>query len=922
MTGTQTEAELERHLIAQLAETGYEKVSIKNEKELLANFKKQLEKHNRVILENSELTSEEFDKVMMHLDSGSLFARARKLRDKYIIEREGRNIRLEFLNTKQWCQNLYQVTHQITVEGKYQNRYDVTLLINGLPLCQIELKKRGIELKEAFNQINRYKLHSYSGLFSFVQLFVISNGVNTKYYSNNKELSFKQTFYWSDEHNEKIEQLSEFAMTFLERCHLSKMISKYIVLNETNQCLMVLRPYQFFAVEKLLEKVKHNAHNGYIWHTTGSGKTLTSFKSAQLISEMAHVEKVVFVVDRKDLDYQTLKEFNSFEPNCVKDTKNTHSLVKQFKDSSRKMLITTFQKLVKAVGDGRFMSEISYFRDKKVVLIFDECHRSQFGEMHKKMTEFFQNAQLFGFTGTPIFSENANKFRTTEDLFGKCLHKYVIQDAILDNNVLGFSVEYLSKYTNRCNLDIEVNKIDEEELMNDPKRLEKIVNYILENHSRKTHKQEFNAIFAVSSIKALTEYYKLLKSRKHDLKITGIFTFQANEDMGDLEEEMETPHSRDALEMIIQDYNATFKTEYSTDSEGFRGYYIDVAKRVKNKEIDILLVVNMFLTGFDSKYINTLYVDKNLRYQGLVQAYSRTNRIFNEKKAFGNIACFRNLKEATDKAITLYSNKEALSTVLMKPYDEYVKEFNECVEMHLFKIAPTVHAVSQLQSEEEKLEFVESYRTLLRVMARLEVFSQFSFEDLKLDAQRYLDYRSKYLDIYHEITQPSGDKISILEDVDFEVELLHTDIINASYILQLLRDIDPNSKGYEEEVKFILKTLEAHPSMRSKKELIEAFIRKNLPEIKRQNKDIDEELEKFFELEKAKAIAEFSTHENIPADALKLVVSHYEFTGKSNDSVINSMVKERKFKEKTTLKKKIMEEVKKIVHKFNFFGGE
>jgi len=533
------------------------------------------------------------------------------------------------------------------MEGSYKNRFDVTILVNGLPLVQIELKRRGLEMKEAFNQIQRYQKHSFwsgHGLFHFLQLFVISNGVNTKYYANNppkngKSADFKQTFFWADADNKKISQLQEFAEVFLEKCQLSKIITKYIVLNESEQILMALRPYQYYAVENIVETVKNSENNGYIWHTTGSGKTLTSFKTAQILTQSPEVKKVVFVVDRKDLDFQTIKEFNAFSEGSVDATGNTKKLVQQFGDDT-KLIVTTLQKLNTAIMRDKYLSTMEPLKDENMVFIFDECHRSQFGDTHKRITEFFNKVQMFGFTGTPIFADNASKNalgkRTTKDLFGQCLHKYVITDAIRDENVLKFSVEYIRTFKQKDNIvDIDVEAIDTKEVMEADERLEKIVDYIIANHSRKTHAYEFTAMMAVANVPTLIKYYELFRKKLneglHHLRVATIFSYSANEDDEDvatLEDEMPedgqpvNKHSREKLDEYIGDYNETYGTNFSTNN--FYGYYKDIGKRVKAREVDILLVVNMFLTGFDSKPLNTIYVDKNLKYHGLLQAYSRT----------------------------------------------------------------------------------------------------------------------------------------------------------------------------------------------------------------------------------------------------------------------------------------------------------
>lgn len=582
----QSEQVLENNLITQLHQLGYSLVKIRDEASLLANLKTQLETFNGV-----QLSEDEFKRVLNHLNKGNVFDRAKIWRDKMTITRDdGKTLYLSFVHQEDWSKNIFQVTQQVTIEGKYKNRYDVTLLVNGLPLVQIELKKRGLELKEAFNQINRYHRHSYGasqGLFLYVQIFVVSNGVNTKYFANNKRQTFKQTFFWADESNKNISALTKFAHHFLEPSHLSKMLTKYIVLNEELKILMVLRPYQYYATEAIVRQVQEKKEGGYIWHTTGSGKTLTSFKASQIITKMASVHKVVFVVDRKDLDYQTMKEFNAFADGSVDATDNTKLLIDQFTDQYKdkkgkpkqtKLIVTTIQKLNNAISKVAYLQRMQPLSQKKIVFIFDECHRSQFGQTHLRIKDFFEQSQLFGFTGTPIFAKNAIKNdlgkRTTKELFGTCLHKYVITDAIKDDNVLKFGVEYVGKYKlkdSKNEIDIEVEAIDTQELLEAPKRLEKITDYIIANHDRKTYNRKFTAMFCVSSIKVLMSYYDLFKQKReageHDLKIATIFSYTANEEdedadgfytYGEAAEAVvtyKTSHSRDKLEEYVGDYN-------------------------------------------------------------------------------------------------------------------------------------------------------------------------------------------------------------------------------------------------------------------------------------------------------------------------------------------------------------------------------
>ena len=898
---TQPEQVLENQLIEQLSSIGYTKVSIPDEATLLANLKTQLETHN-----NITFTAKEFERVLNILSKGSVFEKAKTLREKqHIVRDNGDNLYFEFLNTEHWCQNQYQVTNQVTIEGRYKNRYDVTLLVNGLPLVQIELKRRGLEMKEAFNQINRYQRHSFgakSALFQYVQIFVISNGVNTKYYANNRHQSFKQTFYWTNNENKRLTNiLNGFTSEFLEPCHISKMICKYIVLNETHKILMVLRPYQYFAVESIIDKVKNSTHNGYIWHTTGSGKTLTSFKASQIIMKMPQVKKVVFVVDRKDLDYQTTKEFNSFSKGSIDGTDNTKALVKQFSDDT-KIIVTTIQKLNTAISKKNYLAKMEKMKEERIVFIFDECHRSQFGETHNRIKAFFNNFQMFGFTGTPIFADNAVKNelgkRTTKELFGDCLHKYVITDAIKDENVLKFAVEYVGKYKQKesaTEIDIEVEDIDRKELMESPKRLEKIADYIIANHNRKTHNNEFTGMFCVGSTDMLVDYYDILYRKKqegkHNFKIATIFSYVANEEDADangyIPEEVsvveETPalyglnlHKRDKLESYIGHYNEMFGSNFSTkDSQSFYNYYNDISKKVKERKIDILLVVNMFLTGFDSPSLNTLYVDKNLKYHGLIQAYSRTNRIINEQKSQGNIVVFRNLKKVTDQAITLFSNKEAIDVIIMKPYEEYTQKFNEAF-INLLKITPTVNSVNQLVSEEDELEFIKAFRELMRLKNTMTTFANFDWEDLDMAEQLFNDYRSKYLDLWQKTKHDTAkEKISILDDVDFELELIHRDEINVTYILKLLASLKDVKKEEQEAKKNeVVDLLTGEANLRSKRELIEKFIEDNLPEIE-DSETIPQEFEKFWSEEQQKAFKVFVKEENLSSEKTQKLIENY-----------------------------------------------
>ncbi len=944
---TETEQQLEHKLIKQLVDMGYEKVHVSNEDELLANLKLQLQKHNQTTFSDSEFTQ-----VINEIRKGSIIEKAQKLREKYSLVRDdGTTKYIEFLDVINWCQNLFQVTHQISQEGKYKNRYDVTLLINGFPLVQIELKRKGLEIREAFNQINRYQRHSFgfnSTLFNYVQVFIISNGVNTKYYANNKKQSFKQTFYWADENNKLMTNLGQFTKYFLEKCHISKMICKYIVISASQKSMMILRPYQYYAVEKIIDRVKNTNKNGYIWHTTGSGKTLTSFKTAQILMSLEEVDKVVFVVDRKDLDSQTTLEFNKFCEGSVDSSDNTKILVDQFLDKYKNkkgqhktsnLIVTTIQKLNNAINKQRYLKSMETIKDKKIVFIFDECHRSQFGQTHKNITNFFTNSQLIGFTGTPILAKNAakNQFgkRTTVELFDEMLHKYVITDAISDGNVLKFAIEYIQTFKERNNTnDEQVENIDIQEVYESDERISKVVDYIIDNHSRKTHSKRFNAIFCVGgsqkSTDVLIKYYEQFKAKKHDLKIATIFSYSANEDDKDAnginEEEIDIDtkninvHTREKLDEYIQDYNEMFNTSFSTkDSKSFYNYYNDISKRTKNREIDILLVVNMFLTGFDSKTLNTIYVDKNLKYHGLIQAFSRTNRTLDETKSHGNVVCFRNLKPSTDEAIELFSNKEAEEVILMKPYEEYIKEFNEQYQT-LHEITELPDDVNNLMTEEQQLEFIKSFRNMIRTMNILTGFTDFDWKDVTIPIQEYEDFKSKYYDLYDEVKSTSNDasKVSILKDVSFDLELIQRDEITISYILQLLAKSRESFTPQEQKDKTdkILKDVDNTPSLRSKKELIRKFIASSMQGLRPDA--IDDAFDEFMKQERQKEVSQLCNDEKLDSDALKALIDNflYEERNPRNQEIIDILQTKPKLLERKSVVERVFNKIQVMVEKF------
>ena len=950
----QSEAALENGLIATLQKMNYEYVRIEDEKALSANFKKQLEKHNKKRLEElgrTEFTESEFERILIHLEGGTRFEKAKKLRNLYALDLEsGERIWVEFFNRTHWCQNEFQVSNQITVEGGKKCRYDVTLLINGLPLVQIELKRRGAELKQAYNQIQRYHKTSLHGLFDYIQLFVISNGVNTRYFANNPNSGYKFTFNWTDAANVPFNDLEKFATVFFDKCTLGKIIGKYIVLHDSEKCMMVLRPYQFYAVEKILDRVENSNDNGYIWHTTGAGKTLTSFKAAQLVSELDDVDKVMFVVDRHDLDTQTQAEYEAFEPGAVDSTDNTGELVRRLYSNSSKIIITTIQKLNAAVTKRWYSSRIEEIRHSRIVMIFDECHRSHFGECHKNIVKFFDNTQMFGFTGTPIFVENAVDGHTTKEIFGNCLHKYLIKDAIADENVLGFLVEYYHGSE-------DVDNADQD-------RMTEIAKFILNNFNKSTFDGDFDALFAVQSVPMLIRYYKIFKSLNPKIRIGAVFTYAANSSQDDDLTGMNTggyvsdsTGEADELQAIMDDYNDMYGTSFTT--ENFRAYYDDINLRMKKKKadmkpLDLCLVVGMFLTGFDSKKLNTLYVDKNMEYHGLLQAFSRTNRVLNEKKRFGKIVCFRDLKSKVDESIKLFSNGNPIEDIVRPPFEDVKKEYQELTKGFLLRY-PDPHSVDYLQSENDKKRFILAFRDIIKKHAEIQIYDEFEEDapDLGMTEQQFMDFRSKYLDIYETFAakgteQPTGyqmpedeptmlgepgldeDDTTGLGDVDFCLELLHSDIINVAYILELIADLDPYSGDYEERRKSIIDTMIKDAELRSKAKLIDGFIRKNVDDdrdsfMARKQKadgtsDLEERLNNYIVTERNNAVNALAKEEDLDASVLNHYLSEYDYLQKEQPEIIQEALKEKHLgliKKRKALAR-IMDRLRSIIKVFNW----
>ena len=884
----QSEADLEREFIKNLQNQGYEYLSIHNEKELIANLKDKLEKLNNIIF--SEKEWERFFKEKIANKNDSIVEKTRTIQEDYIksfTRDDGSLVNISLINKKNIHNNFLQVINQYEEEGGNHNtRYDVSILVNGLPLIHIELKRRGVAIREAFNQINRYQRDSFwagSGLFEYVQIFVISNGTNTKYYSNTtrarhiKEMSFNRkkvkkssnsfefTSYWADANSKSITDLVDFTKTFFAKHTILNILTKYCIF-DTSETLLVMRPYQISATERILSKIQL-ANNykwvgkidagGYIWHTTGSGKTLTSFKTAQLASQLDYIDKVLFVVDRKDLDSQTQKEYDRFSKGSANGNTSTKILKAQLEDkyeNKSKIIITTIQKL------GHFIKQNKnheVFR-KNIVLIFDECHRSQFGELHLAIAKTFKNYFMFGFTGTPIFPKNSNGssktlFKTTEQTFGDKLHTYTIVNAINDGNVLPFRIDYINTIKEKENIqDKKVNAIDIEKAMSDPNRIKEVVSYIVDHFEQKTMRNKhyelkdqrlsgFNSIFAVSSIPVAKKYYfefkKQLKEKNKDLRVATIFSYSVNEEENtdNLDDEsFDTENldlgSREFLEEAISDYNKMFGTNYDTSSDGFQLYYENLSKRTKDKEIDILIVVNMFLTGFDATTLNTLWVDKNLRMHGLIQAFSRTNRILNSIKTFGNIVCFRDLQEETDEAIALFGNKEAGGIVLLKTYEDYYNGYQddkgrekEGYSQLIEELQSKFPLSEQITGESNKKEFVILFGNILKIKNILSAFDKFAGNEI-LSEREFQDYQSIYLDMYQEIRTKNKEKEIINDDIIFEIELIKQVEINIDYILMKVTEYYKSNKEDKEILIDIKKAINSSLELGSKKELIKNMV--------------------------------------------------------------------------------------------------
>lgn len=986
-TTFQSEADLEKAFIEQLQTQAYDNLPITSEDELIANLRLQLEALNNYQFTNSEW--EQFFKGKIANQNNGIEEKTTIIQEDHIqlLTRDDGTVKNIYLIDKANIHNnRLQVVNQYAVDnGQRANRYDVTVLVNGLPLVHIELKKRGVDIKEAFNQINRYNRESFwagCGLFDYVQLFVISNGTYTKYYSNTtrfthiRELgdgavkkgkrtsnSFEFTSWWADANNRPIVDLMDFGRTFFAKHTLLNLLTKYCVFT-SDKLLLAMRPYQIVATERILNKITVSNNyksfgtiegGGYIWHTTGSGKTLTSFKTAQLASKLPFIEKVLFVVDRKDLDYQTMKEYDKFEKGAANSNSNTAILKKQLEDPKANIIITTIQKLSVLIKKQKNHHVFS----QHIVIIFDECHRSQFGDMHTAITKTFKKYHLFGFTGTPIFAVNSSSnsradLRTTEQAFGAKLHTYTIVDAITDKNVLPFRIDYISTMKEQENIqDEKVWNIDRERALSAPERISNIVKYIREHFDQKTKRNSFyqlkdrrlagfNSIFAVSSIEVAKKYYTEFQKQMmglpsdKQLKVATIYSFGVNEDPenGIIDDEnledtsLLDQSSRDFLESAIQDYNKIFKMNFDTSSEKFQSYYKDVSERVKNREIDLLIVVNMFLTGFDATTLNTLWVDKNLRLHGLLQAYSRTNRILNTVKTFGNIICFRNLEKATNESIALFGDKEAGGVVLLKTYDEYYNGYKKG-DKDIPGYADLVDDLQekfpvgeQIIGEQNQKDFIKLYSAILKVKNILSTFDEFSGNEI-LSERDVQDYHSMYINLYNDFRGKSkGDNENVNDDIVFEMELIKQVEINIDYILALIKKYHEGHLKDKEIVISISKAIDSSVELRNKKELIEQFIDSLTP-----STNVDDDWHSFVDAKKVEELDQIINDENLDKEeTYKFITNAFrdgyvQSTGTALSKVLPPVSRFTPTGDRTKKRESVLEKLSSFFNKFWDISG-
>ncbi len=918
-TTYQTEAQLEEAFIAQLCRQGYERLTVDSEEALITNLRQKLEQLN-----HTTFTAQEWQQLFkgyIAANNDGIVEKTKRIQQDHIYPMrrdDGTTKNIQLIDKRNVHNNSLQVMNQYTQTGTYENRYDVTILVNGLPLVHVELKRRGVAIEEAFNQIERYQRDSFwsgSGLFEYVQIFVISNGTHTKYYSNTTRFSaiaetknprrrskktsnsFKFTSYWADVNNTPIEDLVPFTSTFFAKHALLNIITKYCVF-DIDEHLLVMRPYQIVATERILNRILVSENNksllgtlsagGYIWHTTGSGKTLTSFKTAQLASGMAGVDKVMFVVDRKDLDYQTMREYDRFEKGAVDGSESTAVLARQLSNPNCHILVTTIQKLSCFIKKCKKHDIYT----QHCVIIFDECHRSQFGEMHVTITKHFKKYHLFGFTGTPIFADNAGKsgnpkLRTTAQAFGDKLHTYTIVDAIRDENVLPFRIDYIRTIRQRDQFEDEkVYGIYREGAYRAEQRIQNVVSYVLEHYAQKTARAQtyslagqrvmgFNSLFACASIEMAKLYYAEFKRQQAQrggdpLKIALIYSFNPNgvDDDCTLPDEsfdtesLSTP-DRDFLNDAIADYNTAFATNFDTSSLGFQNYYKDLSDRLKNRQVDMAIVVNMFLTGFDATTLNTLWVDKDLRDHGLIQAFSRTNRILNSVKTFGNIVCFRNLEDHVNHAISLFGDKNAGGIVLLKPYPEYLAEYNK----RLAQLETDFPLGQVILGEEAERNFIKLFGAILRLRNVLRAFDDFEADDT-LTPRDEQDYRSVYTDLYHKWRKDKQDKTIINDDLVFEVELLKQVDINIDYILMLVQKYHDGNCQDKTIIADIERAIKSSYKLRNKKDLIDAFI-----ESLNKSDDVTDDWKKYIEQKKEAELADIIAEENLDDDAARKFVN-------------------------------------------------
>ena len=970
----QSEAELEESMIKNLVLQGYEKFNGKTSDDLYKNLKIQIEKLNKVTF-----TDEEWKRFLIeYLDSPNdgMIEKTRKIQENHIYDfifDDGHLKNIKIIDKKNIHNNFLQVTNQVRQEGTHDNRYDVTILVNGLPLVHIELKKRGVNLHEAFNQIHRYSKESFNAensLYKFVQIFVISNGTYTRYFANTTAQNknhYEFTCEWADAKNKVIRDLKDFTATFFEKRTILEVLTKYCVF-DSNNTLLIMRPYQIAATERILWKIESSFQNrksgkigagGFIWHTTGSGKTLTSFKTAKLATELEYIDKVFFVVDRKDLDYQTMKEYQKFQPDSVNGSKDTKELKRSIEKQDNKIVVTTIQKL------NEFVKKNSNHEiyDKHCVIIYDECHRSQFGDAQKNIRKSFKHYYQFGFTGTPIFPENALGVETTAGIFGAQLHSYVITDAIRDEKVLKFKVDYNDIRPKFKSAESETDekkiKAIEKKMLLHPERISEITEYILKVYNTKTHRNEqydlkhrrligFNAMFAVQSVEAAKLYYEEFKKQQRDiseekrLKIATIYSFTANEEqnaIGDIPDENFEPGAMDSsskefLDKVISDYNGYFKTNYSTNGKEFQNYYKDLSQKVKDKEIDLLIVVGMFLTGFDAPTLNTLFVDKNLRYHGLIQAFSRTNRILNKVKTFGNIVCFRNLEKATEDAIKTFGDENSVNVILEKSYDEYINGFTDEETGKSMKgyvdlcneIVDKFPNPVEIELDSEKKEFAELFGELLKSENILRNFDEFeNFEKIISDRQMQ-DMKSVYVDICEDIRNDrknnenkNGEEEIDFSNVEFQIDLLKTDEINLDYILSLILKKSKEHDDIETLKSEIRRIIRTSLGTRAKEDLIMNFINKtDLSEIKNSG-DILESFYKYANEEKKIKIDELIENESLKKNSERFIEKSInkgfvDYAGAELDSILPPTSRRKGARE--AKKQTVLQKIRNIVEIF------